>query len=216
MALKVLTLPGEASHQAPVTSSRGRSPPSIFTEKSRTSGYCALSAMISCACSIGQSRPPCTGISMLDCPEQSHTSPMRIFFSTTGSPSPSPRAMLRGSNKAAGVATVTHQRPFLSACVRTAPHHEGATLTSASGAAQPQSFTSQDCCSTMLSPTMAGSLIFASDGAHAAHSRSTSAQNLFIPAINRYRALRPVCRYPPRAATRRSRCRPSGSRPAAA
>ena len=62
--------------------------------------------------STGWLPKPLTGISMLLWPEHTHTSPMSMFSSVTLSPSL--MVIVCGSNDAAGVATLTAQRPSAS------------------------------------------------------------------------------------------------------
>ena len=102
-----------------------------------------------------------TRISMFDCPEQIHTSPMSTLLNVTGW-RPSVKVIVWGP-PASGVRTVAVQCPAASAGTSwRAPSHEVVIRTVRSGAAVPQSFTSLSRCSTMLSVKMAGSFTSAS------------------------------------------------------
>ena len=59
----------------------------LGTVNIRMPGYMPASAMASTAPSTGWNMNPLTGISMLDCPEQTHTSPSITLSSTTSLPS---------------------------------------------------------------------------------------------------------------------------------
>ena len=78
---------GVAVCQAASQSSRGVLDETLGTVNIRMPGYMPASAMASTAPSTGWNMNPLTGISMLDCPEQTHTSPSITLSSTTSLPS---------------------------------------------------------------------------------------------------------------------------------
>ena len=110
--------------------------------------------------STGWLSNPLTGISMFDCPEQNHTSPMSMSFSTTASPS---EISSEYGPPASGVAILVSHFPSAEAVTDTGFFaQEALTVTLLPGSAFPQRAASVFCWSTMLSPITEGSVIFAS------------------------------------------------------
>ena len=113
------------------------------------------SMMTSSAPSTGWPLKPFTGISILDCPPQNQTSPMRMFLSVVFSPS---LKLISYGPPASGVFMRTLHLPSPSAVTLVfALVHEGAMTTFALALALPHSATLLSRCRTMLSPMMLGS-----------------------------------------------------------
>lgn len=113
--------------------------------------------MVPVASLTGCPGQPSTGISMLLCPEQNHTSPIRILLNDTDD-SLSRIVMVYVSVDASGVGTENDQFPSESAFTLCfLPFQETFISTVSSGLLQPQRRTSARCCSTILSLNTPGS-----------------------------------------------------------
>src|SRR5665647_1681065 len=154
MALKFLVIAGEEICHDPLQSFWGVVVLFFSTVNRRRLGYKPLSPIVWLAPITGEPQTPVNVISILDCPEHSQTSPISTLLIVTGSPSLT--VIVYGVNEATGVVTVINQLPSLSDFVVPLTPHEAVTLTEAFGPLQPQTFTLDCCCRTILSLTKAG------------------------------------------------------------
>ena len=148
----------------------------------RTKRFSEAVAMTSLLPSTGQFQKPLSGISMFDCPDANHTSPMSTRLRTTFSPPCSSMTMVCSSFEAAGVAMLSSHWPSLSArVVNLSPVQSTVMVMSHFGAACPQRCACVFCCRTMSSPMMSGSTIFACTGLRLmARSAQTAPMNFVI------------------------------------
>ncbi len=125
----------------------------------RMPGYLHENAMACAAPSTGCVQNPRRGISMFDCPEANHTSPMSMSLIVTVS-RPDAKRSVCGSNPASPVGISSLQRPSFPAFALMGD--SGAQLPTAStrapGAALPHMRALLCCWSTMWSEKMSGSL----------------------------------------------------------
>ena len=102
---------------------------------------------------------PFNGISIFDCPEHIHTSPNKMLFNISFSPSSN---VMSYGPPAFVVSTYATHFPFLSACVLVALlFQEGLIVTVAFALALPQRQTFSFRCNTMLLPNTVGNFTVA-------------------------------------------------------
>ena len=164
---------GEGTCHLPDTSSTGLVCPFCLICATRSQRFSRAVAMTSLEFSTGQFQNPFRGISMLDCPEANHTSPMSTCSSTTCWLPFSMSVMRCSCLAAAGVGSISDQLPFLSAWVVTGwPSQSASALTVAPALALPHKRAWVRCCSTMSLPMISGRLMAAWAVAHNASSNS--------------------------------------------
>ena len=108
---------------------------------------------------VGCALYPCMDISMLDWPEQIHTSPMRTFFKVTLSPS---LKVISYGPPASGVAIRVNHFPSSAVITQTLLFDQVVVITTFfPGSDLPQIATSDFCCRTIWSAKIGGSSTFA-------------------------------------------------------
>src|SRR6478735_101416 len=121
-------------------------------------------------------------ISMLDCPEQTHTSPINIFSKTIVLILPL-IVMVKGP-PAAGVLIFAFHFPLLNAITEsTVVFHEQVIVKRSLGSAHPQRVACEFCCRTILLLMIGGNLIMANnfDVPERSIRKQQSRKNFFMP-----------------------------------